>query len=87
MSRPRSGERDHVDHFLDEIRDELPPNVDLTVEGIVDRVNGIDWHVRKMLDTTLEQHGLTHGDFKVMSALRWAGKPHRRSARRPPPYR
>ena len=33
-----------------------------------------------MLDETLEQYGLTSGDWKVLSALRWAGKPYRRSA-------
>ena len=78
MAKP--DERDHVDRFLDEIRDELPENLDLVVEGIVDRINGINWRIRKMLDETLEQYGLTSGDWKVMSALRWAGKPHRRTA-------
>lgn len=73
-------ERDHVDRFLDEIRDELPENIDLVVEGIVDRIHGINWRIRKMLDETLEQYGLTNGDWKVMSTLRWTGKPYRRSA-------
>jgi DNA-binding MarR family transcriptional regulator len=77
---PKGHDRDHVDGFLDEIRDELPESVDLVVEGIVDRINGINWRLKRMLDETLEQYGLTSGDFKVMSALRWAGKPHRRSA-------
>ena len=80
MARRTRSERDHVDRFLDEIREELPSDLDFAVEGIVDRVNGINWRIRKMLDATLEQHGLGHGDFKVMSALRWAGKPYRRSA-------
>ena len=55
-------------------------NIDLVVEGIVDRINGINWRIRKMLDETLEQYGLTTGDWKVMCALRWAGEPYRRSA-------
>ena len=76
----RSDERDHVDRFLDEIRSELPDSIDLVVEGIVDRVNGITWRLRKMLDETLEPYGLVSGDWKVLSALRWAGKPYRRSA-------
>jgi DNA-binding MarR family transcriptional regulator len=75
----KDNERDHVDRFLDEIRDELPDSVDLVVEGIVDRINGINWRLKRMLDETLEQYGLTSGDFKVMSALRWR-TPHRRSA-------
>ncbi|HZO63199.1 MAG TPA: MarR family transcriptional regulator [Gaiellaceae bacterium] len=74
------GERDHIDRFLDEIAQELPENIDLVVEGIVDRINGINWRIRRMLDETLEQYGLTSGDWKVLSALRWAGKPYRRSA-------
>src|SRR3954447_9789887 len=73
-------ERDHVDRFLAEIADELPAGIDLVVEGIVDRIYGINWRIRKMLDETLEQYGLTNGDWKVLTALRWAGKPYRRSA-------
>jgi DNA-binding MarR family transcriptional regulator len=73
-------ERDHVDRFLDEIAEELPEDLDLVVEGIVDRINGINWRIRKMLDETLEQYGLVSGDWRVLSALRWAGKPYRRSA-------
>jgi len=72
--------RDHVDRFLDEIKDELPEDLDLVVEGIVDRINGINWRIRKMLDETLEQYGLTNGDWKVLCSLRWAGKPYRRTA-------
>jgi DNA-binding MarR family transcriptional regulator len=33
-----------------------------------------------MLDETLDEQGLTNGDYKVLNALRWAGKPYRRSA-------
>ena len=81
VSRPRkSKQRDHVDRFLDEIRDELPADVDLTVEGIVDRIHGINWRIRKMLDETLDQQQLSIGDWKVLNSLRWAGKPYRRSA-------
>ena len=70
---------DHVDRFLDEIREELPDNLDLAVEGIVDRVHGIDSRIHRMLDETLEQYDLSSGEWKVLCSLRWAGKPHRRS--------
>jgi DNA-binding MarR family transcriptional regulator len=73
-------ERDHVDAFLESISHELPDAIDLNVEGIVDRINGLNWRIRKMLDETLEQQGMTIGDWKVLSALRWHGKPYRRSA-------
>jgi DNA-binding MarR family transcriptional regulator len=77
---PRTGERDHVDRFLEEIRGELPEGIDLAVEGIVDRIHGINLRLRRMLDETLEPYGLASGDWKVLSSLRWAGKPYRRSA-------
>jgi hypothetical protein len=58
VARPRKQqERDHVDDFLDSISHELPEAVDLTVEGIVDRLNGLNWRIRKMLDETLESRG------------------------------
>jgi DNA-binding MarR family transcriptional regulator len=72
--------KDHVDRFLDEIREELPEGLDLVVEGIVDRINGINWRIKKMLDETLEQYGMTSGEWKVICALRWQGEPYRRSA-------
>jgi DNA-binding MarR family transcriptional regulator len=81
VARPRKSEQqDHVDRFLEEIGDELPKDIDLTVEGIVDRIHGINWRIRKMLDETLDEQGLTNGDYKVLNVLRWAGKPYRRSA-------
>jgi DNA-binding MarR family transcriptional regulator len=81
VARPRKQEeRDHVDDFLESISHELPETVDLTVEGIVDRINGLNWRIRKMLDETLELQGLTIGDWKVLNALRWRGEPYRRSA-------
>jgi DNA-binding MarR family transcriptional regulator len=80
MTPRRAADRDHVDRFLDEIRSELPADLDLEVEGIVDRINGINWRIRKMLDETLDQYDLTSGDWKVLCSLHWKGKPHRRSA-------
>jgi DNA-binding MarR family transcriptional regulator len=80
MARPRKDQTDHVDRWLEELRAELPRDLDFEVEAAVDRISGINWRVRKMLDETLEQQGLTHGDWKVLSSLRWAGKPYRRSA-------
>jgi DNA-binding MarR family transcriptional regulator len=80
MTPRRAADRDHVDRFLDEIRAELPADLDLEVEGIVDRINGINWRIRKMLDETLDQYDLSSGDWKVLCSLHWKGKPHRRSA-------
>ena len=72
--------RDHVDRFLDEVRTELPDDLDLTIEGVVDRILGIGRRLQKLLDETLSAYGLSHGEWKVLSSLRWAGPPYRRSA-------
>ena len=76
----KSGERDHVDSFLEEISADLPSDLDLTVEGIVDRIGGINRRIRWMHDETLDQLGLNYTDWHVLTALRWAGKPYRRKA-------
>ena len=78
---PRSRkERDHVDSFLEDISDDLPDHLDLTVEGIVDRIGGINYRIKRMHNETLEELGLTMSDWHVLTALRWAGAPYRRKA-------
>jgi DNA-binding MarR family transcriptional regulator len=81
VTRPRkSSERDHVDRFLEEIGADLPSDLDLTVEGIVDRIGGINRRIKWMHDETLDQLDLTYSDWHVLTALRWAGAPYRRKA-------
>ena len=81
MARPRSGtERDHVDRFLEEIKQEFPAHIDLEVEGIVDRIGGINRRIKRALDETLEASGLSHDAYRLLSSLRWAGPPYQRSA-------
>jgi DNA-binding MarR family transcriptional regulator len=76
----KSGELDHVDSFLAEIGADLPSDLDLTVEGIVDRIGGINRRIKRMHGETLDQLGLTYSDWHVLTALRWAGQPYRRKA-------
>jgi DNA-binding MarR family transcriptional regulator len=80
MSTRKSGERDHVDSFLEEVSADLPPDLDLTVEGIVDRIGGINRRIKWMHGETLDQFGLNVSDWHVLTALRWAGEPYRRKA-------
>jgi DNA-binding MarR family transcriptional regulator len=61
--------RDHVDNFLDSIREELP-DLDLTVEGIVDRINGLSRRIKRLMDETLDERELTWGEWKVLGILR-----------------
>jgi DNA-binding MarR family transcriptional regulator len=69
-------ERDHVDRFLEE--NELP-GVDLEVEGIVDRINGLRRRFHRMLDETLAEFGLNSGEWKALNQLHLAGPPYQRS--------
>src|SRR5438046_2837498 len=58
---------DHVDRFLATL--ELP-GVDLTVEGIVDRIMGISRRLRRSMDDTLSGFDLTWGEWTVLGTLR-----------------
>jgi DNA-binding MarR family transcriptional regulator len=69
-----------VDSFLEEISADLPADLDLTVEGIVDRIGGINRRIKWMHDETLDQLNLTVSDWHVLTALHWAGEPYRRKA-------
>jgi DNA-binding transcriptional ArsR family regulator len=81
VPRPRSQPTpDHVDRFLEEFKEEFPAEIDLEIEGIVDRINGINRRLKRALDETLAEYGLSHAAYKVLSSLRWAGAPYRRSA-------
>ena len=50
-------QKDHVDLFLEQL--EGVPDLDPEVEGIVDRIQGLEKRFRKALEETLEQHGLS----------------------------
>jgi DNA-binding MarR family transcriptional regulator len=67
-------ERDHVDAWLDQIeKDAELPDIDLEVEGIVDRIGGISRRLHKLLDDTVAEHGLTSGEWHVLGKLRRSG--------------
>src|SRR3954447_19768245 len=68
-------EKDHVDDFLAAIAAELP-DLDLRVEGIVDRIGGLSRRIHRLLDETLAEHRLTHREFRGLSLLRRAGPPY-----------
>jgi DNA-binding MarR family transcriptional regulator len=70
-------EQDHVDRFLEKLK-ELP-GLDLEVEGIVDRVNGINRRVKRELDATLAEFGISQGEWHVLGRLRLGGHPAPRS--------
>jgi DNA-binding MarR family transcriptional regulator len=69
-------ERDHVDRFLEKIQ-HVFPELDLEVEGIVDRIGGLHRRLNRTLDETLSEFGLDTAEYKALSALSQAGPPHR----------
>jgi DNA-binding MarR family transcriptional regulator len=69
VARAEELQRDHVDRFLETIADELP-HLDLAVEGIVDRINGLSRRIKRMLDETLTERSLSWGEWKVLGMLR-----------------
>jgi DNA-binding MarR family transcriptional regulator len=60
---------DHIDTFLARI-DEAGVKLDLEVEGIVDRIAGINRRVHNALKETLVEYALTPEDWHVLSRLR-----------------
>ncbi|HSC91261.1 MAG TPA: MarR family transcriptional regulator [Gaiellaceae bacterium] len=70
-------ERDHVDRFIDEHADALV-GIDIRVEGIVDRIGGIQRRLKHALEETLEEFDLSFGEWRVLTSLRWADQ-HRQS--------
>src|SRR5437868_11971211 len=69
-------ETDHVDRFLAELD---VPTLDLTVEGIVDRIMGISRRIRRSMNDTLEGFDLSWDEWKLLCALRNHGDPYRLS--------
>ncbi|MBM3679697.1 MAG: MarR family transcriptional regulator [Actinobacteria bacterium] len=68
VSVPPSPRQDRIDSWLAEHAAELP-NIDLTVEGVVDRLFSLRRHLQRSMDATLAGLGLTWEDFKVLSTL------------------
>ncbi len=71
---------DHVDQFLKRL-DALSRDVeiDLEVEGLVDRISGISRRIKRAMEATLADHGLTHPEWQVLAQLRLSPAPHRSS--------
>jgi DNA-binding MarR family transcriptional regulator len=68
MTEPPPAE-DHIDRFLARL-DAVPVKLDLEVEGIVDRLGGINRRIKNALRETLVEYGLTPEDWHVLSPLR-----------------
>lgn len=71
-------EHDRIDEFLEQISPELP-SIDLEVEGIVERIQALQWAVKHALEQTLAERDLTHGEWNVLGMLKRPGPPYRRT--------
>ncbi len=67
-AREKTQQQDHIDEFLDSIRDVLPM-VDLEVEGIVDRIGGLNRRFHRALDETLAEFKLDHAEWRLLGLL------------------
>jgi DNA-binding MarR family transcriptional regulator len=64
---------DHIDRFLRRL-DVLPPDsgIDLEVEALVGRINGISRRIKRGMEGTLAEFDLTSADWHMLTALRLA---------------
>lgn len=76
----KTNEGDHVDRWLETAWLQDIPNLDLEVEGIVDRMNGLSRRFKRSLNEAIAEQGLSFEEWDVLGALRRAGPPFRRSA-------
>src|ERR671933_48363 len=77
-TKPRTEERDHVDRFLESIKDRLPM-LDLEVEGLVDRIGGLSRRFHRALDQTLADFNLDYAEYKLLGLLTREGEVYRSS--------
>jgi len=61
-------ERDHVDRWLETIRERLPM-LDPEVEGIVDRIGGLNRRFKRAQNETLAEFKLDHAEHKLLGFL------------------
>ena len=76
MAEPK---RDHVDRFLDRLEELGHTDIELEVEGIVDRIGGLNRRLKKGMETVLAEFDLTSPEWSVMSRLRLSSADHRSS--------
>jgi DNA-binding MarR family transcriptional regulator len=77
-TKTQTAQRDHIDRFLDSIRDRLPM-LDPEVEGLVDRSGGINRRFRRALDETLEEFRLDYSEWRLLGLLSRHGEVYRSS--------
>src|ERR671934_1125519 len=77
-TKQRTAGRDHIDRFLESIKDRLPM-LDPEVEGLVDRIGGLSRRFHRALDETLADFGLDYAEYKLLGLLSREGEVYRSS--------
>ena len=73
---PRApAEPDRIDAKLQVWGRELP-GLDLEIEGIVERIYMLHRYLERTATETLEAHGLSFGEWRLMGHLRYTGEPY-----------
>src|SRR2546421_6346601 len=77
-TKAKTQERDHIDRFLESIRERLPM-LDPEVEGIVDRIGGLHRRFQRAMDETLTEFKLDYAEYKLLGLLTREGEVYRSS--------
>jgi DNA-binding MarR family transcriptional regulator len=70
MSTTDAQGEDRVDRRLRELSCGDLPDLDPDVEGIVERIQGINKRLQAVMEETLGEHDLSYGEWRVLCALR-----------------
>ena len=70
---------DSVDYCVADISSRFP-QIDPEVEGIVDRLGTIQKHASRSFEDTLAEHGLNHGEYRLLLRLETRSEKKRLSA-------
>jgi len=74
----KTEQTDAVDRLIASWADELR-GIDLDVEAAVQRIQWVFKQIRRRMDETLAENGLSHGEWGLLGHLALAGPPHRDS--------
>ena len=77
-TKTQTPERDRIDRFLESIRERLPM-LDPEVEGIVDRIGGLNRRFHRAMDETLSEFNLDYSEHKLLGLLHREGEVYRSS--------
>jgi DNA-binding MarR family transcriptional regulator len=67
-AKTQTQERDHVDRFLETILERLPM-LDPEVEGIVERIGGLNRRFKRAMNETLAEFKLDHSEHRILGFL------------------